>query len=51
MERPFIFYPRDAPEDKPENIDQAIRTARTSLQMHLRTIIQDEQKKKSQNRS
>ncbi|MFO1369575.1 MAG: RHS repeat-associated core domain-containing protein [Marinagarivorans sp.] len=43
----LYFIPRDAPEDKPENIDQAIRTARTSLQMHLRTIIQDEQKEKA----
>lgn len=43
----LYFIPRDDPEDKPENIDQAIRTARTSLQMHLRTIIQDEQKEKA----
>jgi|GEM_PF-3961872 len=43
----LYFIPRDDPEDKPENIDQAIRTARTSLHMHLRTIIQDEQKEKA----
>lgn len=43
----LYFIPRDDPEDKPENIDQAIRTARTSLQMHLRTIIQEEQKEKT----
>ncbi|HMW49528.1 MAG TPA: hypothetical protein PKC70_14615, partial [Cellvibrionaceae bacterium] len=43
----LYFIPRDNPEDKPDNIDQAIRTARTNLQMHLRTIIQDEQKEKA----
>jgi hypothetical protein len=43
----LYFIPRDAPEDKPENIDQAIRTARTNLQMHLRGIIQEEQKEKT----
>lgn len=43
----LYFLPRDDPEDKPENIDQAIRTARAGLQMHLRGIIQDEQKEKS----
>lgn len=43
----LYFIPRDAPEDKPENIDTAIRTARTNLQMHLRGIIQEEQKEKA----
>jgi hypothetical protein len=43
----LYFIPRDDPEDKPENIDQAIRTERTNLQMHLRGIIQEEQKEKA----
>lgn len=43
----LYFIPRDDPEDQPENLDQAIRTARASLNMHLRGIIQEEQREKA----